>query len=192
MIDTNTADLISRLEDRIVDLQQRLANYEKPSKRAPVVDRHPDGRTTVSALRHPAILPTTDELRRLEEIVYRAYPKLKAGADSDSFRASFYRLAYTRRADKPDTKRDLEWWVDQAEDWLKAQHYYPSRPAIQSFVAAAVAMGDIAFSDPSRFPSMRLGITALPQFEPLPGRWRAILESNQAPRPVPDPYVLTR
>lgn len=181
MIDTDTADLIGRLEDRIVDLERRLAKYENPSKPAPVGDRHPDGHTTVSVLKHPAILPTAKELSRLEDIVYRAYPKLKAGGDSDSFRASFYRLTYTRRADSPDTKRDVEWWVYQAEDWLKAQLYYPSRPAIQSFVAACIAMGDIAFTDPSRFPSMRLGITALPQLEPLPGRWRHVLESGRAP-----------
>jgi hypothetical protein len=83
-----------------------------------------------------------------------------------------------------DTKRSLDWWVDQCEDWLKAQGYYPTRPATQSFVAARIAMGDIAFSDPSRFPSMSLGITALPQFEALPGRWKGVLASNQAPWPV--------
>jgi hypothetical protein len=47
-------------------------------------------------------------------------------------------------------------------------------------------MGDIAFTDPNRFPSMRVGITGLPQFKPLPGRWRTILESNQVPLPIAD------
>jgi hypothetical protein len=99
-------------------------------------------------------------------------------------RAAFHRLTYTRRAEKLDTKRSLDSWLDQAEDWLKAQEYYPSRPATQSFVAACIAMGDIAFTDPSQFPNMRLGLTALPQFEALPGRWREVLASNQAPFPV--------
>jgi hypothetical protein len=115
MIDTDTADPIGRLEDRIVDLERRLAQYEKPSKQAPATDRYPDGHVTMSVPQHPAILPTSAELRRLEEIVYRAYPRLQAGGDPDSFRASFYRLTYTRRADKPDTKRDIDWWVDLAE-----------------------------------------------------------------------------
>jgi hypothetical protein len=130
------------------------------------------------------VLPTADELRRLEEIVLRAYPKLQAGGDPNSFRAAFHRLTYTRRAERLDTKRSLDFWVDQCEDWLKAQGYCPWRPAIQSLVAAAIAMGDITFTDPSGFPSMRLGLTALPQFEPLSGRWREVLASNQAPVPV--------
>jgi hypothetical protein len=83
-----------------------------------------------------------------------------------------------------DAKRSLDFWVDQCEDWLKAQNFYPSRPADQSFVAACIAMGDIAFSDPRRFPSMSLGITALPQFEALPGRWRAVLASGRVPEPI--------
>jgi hypothetical protein len=33
---------------------------------------------------------------------------------------------------------------------------------------------------------MNLGMTTLPQFEPLPGSWRAILESNQVPLPIAD------
>jgi hypothetical protein len=45
-------------------------------------------------------------------------------------------------------------------------------------------MGDIGFSDPSKFPSMELAITGITEFQVLPGRWRAILESNQAPRQV--------
>jgi hypothetical protein len=167
-------DRTADLESKIADLERRLEKYERPSKPAPAYERYPDGHVTLSAPHHPAILPAADELRRLEEIVYRAYPKLKAGGAPNSFRASFYRLTYTRRADRIDTKRDIGWWVDMAEDWLKAQHYHPSRPADQSFVAADVAMGDIEFSDPDKFPNMRLGITSLPQLEPLPGRWRAV------------------
>jgi hypothetical protein len=95
-----------------------------------------------------------------------------------------HRLTYTRRAERLDNKRSLDFWVDQCEDWLRAQNYYPSRPADQSFVAACIAMGDIAFSDPRRFPSMSLGITALPQFEALPGRWHEVLASGRVPEPI--------
>jgi hypothetical protein len=42
------------------------------------------------------------------------------------------------RAEKLDTKHSLDWRVGEAEDWLKAQHYYPSRPATQSFVAVSM------------------------------------------------------
>jgi hypothetical protein len=184
MTQTATADLIGRLEDRIVDLERRLAQYEKPNKTAPAASPYRDGNVTISTIKYPVVLPTADELRRLEEIVLRQYPKLRAGSDPASFKAAFLRLSYTCRAEKLDTKRSLDWWVDQCEDWLKAQNSYPSRPATQSFVAACVAMGDIAFSDPSRFPSMQLGITALPQFEALPGRWRAVLESGRVPEPI--------
>jgi hypothetical protein len=137
-------------------------------------------------VRNPVVLPTADELRRLEEIVLSQYPKLRAGGDPASFKASFHRLSYVRRAEKIDTKHSLDWWVGEAEDWLKAQHYYPSRPATQSFVAAVIAMGDIGFSDPNKFPSMELAITGITEHHALPGRWRAILASNQVPLPIAD------
>jgi hypothetical protein len=89
-------------------------------------------------MKNAVVLPTADELRRLEEIVDRAYPKLRAGGDSNSFRAAFFRLTYTRRAERLDTKRSLDFWVDQAEEWLKAQGYHPSRPATQSFSPPAL------------------------------------------------------
>jgi hypothetical protein len=41
-------------------------------------------------------------------------------------------------------------------------------------------------SMPSKFPSMDLAITGITELQALPGRWRAILESNQAPLPVAD------
>jgi hypothetical protein len=184
MNQTTTADLIGRLEDRIVDLERRLAQYEKPNKTASAASPYPDGGVTISTIKYPVVLPTADELRRLEEIAMRQYPKLRAGSDPASFKAAFFRLSYTCRAEKLDTKRCLDWWVDQCEDWLKAQGYYPTRPATQSFVAAAIAMGDIAFSHPSRFPSMSLAITALPQFEALPGRWHEVLASGRVPEPI--------
>jgi hypothetical protein len=182
MIDRTSTDVIGRLEARVVELEKRLAKYENPS--IPVVNPHPDGHTTISHVKNPVVLPTPDELRRLEEIALRQYPKLRAGSDPASFRASFHRLSYVRRAEKPDTKHSLDWRVGEAEDWLRAQHSYPSRPALQSFVAAAIAMGDIGFSDPNKFPRMELAITGITEFQALPGRWRQVLESGQAPRPV--------
>ena len=124
MTQTTTADLIGRLKDRIVDLERRLAQYEKPNKTAPAASPYRDGNVTISTIKYPVVLPTADELRRLEEIVLRQYPKLRAGSDPASFKAAFFRLSYTCRAEKLDTKRCLDWWVDQCEDWLKAQGYY--------------------------------------------------------------------
>jgi hypothetical protein len=176
----NAAARIAKLESRNIDLEKRLAKYEKPQRPAPSA-AFPGGHTTISHVKNPVVLPTADELGRLEEIVLRAYPRLRAGSDPASFKASFHRLTYVRRAEKLDAKHSLDWWVGQLEDWLRAQQYYPSRPAIQSFVAAAIAMGDIGFSDPNKFPNMEMGITGITEHHALPGRWRAILESNQAP-----------
>jgi hypothetical protein len=118
MTQTATADLIGQLEDRIVDLERRLAQYEKPNKTAPAASSYPDGNVTISTIKYPVVLPTADELRRLEEIVLRQYPKLRAGSDPPSFKAAFFRPSYTRRAKNLDTKRSLDWWVADAEDWL--------------------------------------------------------------------------
>jgi hypothetical protein len=175
-------DALAHSDAKIERLEAEVARI-RPKPVVPAAS-YPDGHTTLAYLQNAVVLPTADELRRLEEIVLRAYPKLRAGGDSNNFRAAFHRLTYARRAEQLDTKRSLDFWLGQCEDWLTAQSYYPSRPATPSFVAAAIAMGDIAFTDPSQFPSMKLGITALPQFEPLPGRWREVLASNQAPVPV--------
>jgi hypothetical protein len=131
---------------RIAALEAELARIRpKP----PTAVLHPDGHVTVSTVKSRIVLPTLDELHRLEEIVLRVYPKLRAGGDPNSFRAAFHRLTYTHRAEKLDTKRSLDFWLGQCEDWLTAQSYYPSRPATQSFVAAAIAMGDIAAEIPN-------------------------------------------
>jgi hypothetical protein len=182
MVTTSDDARVAALKAENAALRAELERWRPPP--VPGAVTYPDGHTTISTVKNRIILPTADELRRLEEIVYRTYPKLKAGGDSNSFRAAFFRLTYTRRAERLDNKRSLDFWVDQCEDWLKAQNYYPSRPADQSFVAACIAMGDIAFSDPSRFPSMSLGITALPQFEALPGRWHEVLASGRVPEPI--------
>jgi hypothetical protein len=190
MVTDMPPDTLTELQRVIVEKDARITVLEaelqrlRPPSLFPTAASYRDRQTTVAYMKNAVVLPTADELRRLEEIVLRAYPKLQAGGDPNSFRAAFHRLTYTRRAERLDNKRSLDFWVDQCEDWLKAQGYHPSRPAIQSFVAATVAMGDIEFTDPSRFPSIRLGITALPQFEALPGRWRQVLESGQAPTPV--------
>jgi hypothetical protein len=182
MATTSDDARISALERENAALRAEIERLRPPPARAAAP--HPDGHTTVAYMKNAVVLPTAEELRRLEEIVYRAYPKLKAGGDSNSFRAAFHRLTYTRRAERLDAKRSLDFWVYQCEDWLKAQGYYPTRPATQSFVPACVAMGDILFTDPSRFPSMSLAITALPQFEALPGRWHEVLASGRAPEPI--------
>jgi hypothetical protein len=192
MTDAATAELVGRLEAKVIELERRLARYEKSDNPVRPVSPHLDGHVTVSTLQYKVVLPTWDELRRLEEIVLRQYPKLRAGGDPSSFRASFHRLSYVRRAEKLDTKHSLQWRVGEAEDWLKAQHYYPSRPATQSFVAAAIAMADIGFSDPVKFPSVELALTGITEFQALPGRWKQVLSSGQAPLPVPEPYVVIR
>jgi hypothetical protein len=89
MNQTTTVDLIARLEDRIVDLERRLAQYETPHKTAPAASPYRDGNVTISTIKYPVVLPTADELRRLEEIVLRQYPKLRAGSDLTSFKAAF-------------------------------------------------------------------------------------------------------
>jgi hypothetical protein len=146
------AHLIVQLKDNQPTLchsVEGVCKKSKPLSGVQTIDRKKRNRHEMPGGRSPepnaVVLPTKNELRRLEDIVYRTYPRLKAGGDSDSFRAAFHRLTYTRRAERLDAKRPLDFWVDQAEDWLKAQGYYPSRPATQSFVAACVAMATLHF-----------------------------------------------
>jgi hypothetical protein len=115
---------IRELENEVAALHAKIERLRP--RPVPAAASYPDGRTTISTVKNRIILPTMDELHRLEEMVHRAYPKLRAGGDSDSFRAAFHRLTYAWRAERLDAKRSLDFWVDQAEDWLKAQGYYIS------------------------------------------------------------------
>jgi hypothetical protein len=107
----NDDDRLAALEAENRALRAELERRRPPP--VPAAVSYPDGHTTVSTVKNRIILPTMDELHRLEEIAYRAYPRLKAGGDSNSFRAAFHRLTYTRRAERLDNKRSLDFWVDQ-------------------------------------------------------------------------------
>ena len=69
---------IAALERENAALRAEVERLRPPP--VPAAVSYPDyGHTTISTVKNRIILPTRDELHRLEEMVYRAYPKLKAG-----------------------------------------------------------------------------------------------------------------
>jgi hypothetical protein len=68
---------LAERDARIERLEAELKRLRPPP--VPAALSFPDGHTTISTVKNRIILPTRDELHRLEEMVYRAYPKLKAG-----------------------------------------------------------------------------------------------------------------
>jgi hypothetical protein len=80
---TDDAARIADLERENAALRAGIERIKPPP--VPAAVSYPDGHTTVAYMKNAVVLPTADELRRLEEIVYRAYPRLKAGGDSQAF-----------------------------------------------------------------------------------------------------------
>jgi hypothetical protein len=185
---------------RIKELESKLERLRPPSPppNAPEPNRHRDGAVTVTLERVPLALPSESDLRKLLAIVTREFPQLKPKLDPRwierdereyfaSFRSAFFWLNYVIRADAIDKKRDAEFWMALGEQWLRAQQFSHCTLQINTLTAAVVSLGDIPYAPLDQFPSgLRFGLTGFTAPQCLPGRWREVLRSGQAPLPVPD------
>jgi hypothetical protein len=198
MIDESAAR-IAALESEVERLRDELARYRPPPVVAkPASNPYPDGHVSITTVRTPIALPADNDLRRLMTIVTNRFPQLKPKVDTRwaeqqetehfaSFRAAFFWLSFVIRGDGIDRKRDAEYWMAMGEQWLRAQQFNPRNLQINSFTAAVVAQGDILFAPLDRFPyGLAFALTGFTAPQCLPGCWRAILESNQAPLPIAD------
>jgi hypothetical protein len=190
---------IAELGQRVAVLEDWAAELRRPvpaSVAAPPRKAEPDGVRIFHPQDRPAIeLPNDQQMCQLAEIVLAKYPKL--GPDTSNARwrdmnveefhrgfcASFRRIASLNRTDEFNTKRGIRHFVDEAEDWYRAQGQ-PTDIRWPCYLAAAIAAGDVPFVlDGGPFVGLRLdGIG-----RPATAAWRDILQGRALRAPSPPP-----
>jgi len=166
----------------------------KPLPPSPVKISHPVSKVS---------LPTPDEGRRLCEIIWQHYPKLRPGRGEEEeffaqFSAAIRFVQHTGRRRTVDRERALGWWLDTSRDWI-AQHRIGGLPISgMALVVAIIAAGDVPFSDPEE-PGFVVGLQFGGGGVPSTDFWRRVLagtllEATPAlhPMPLPAPSRIVR
>ena len=157
-----------------------------------------DPRPTISYPddRAPIAIPDDRQLERLAEIVVACYPELGPDLSRQhprwhdqiladwhrGFRASFRRIAALNRTDEFNLKRDIRYFVDEAEDYLRLRGQ-PVDIRWPCYAAACVAQGDIMFSISPPLVGLRFdGGGRAPT-----AAWKKILQGRALREPSPPP-----
>ncbi|HXR23787.1 MAG TPA: hypothetical protein VN742_00400 [Candidatus Binataceae bacterium] len=194
-VDARIAELEAQVATQateIADLRSRL-----PAPRivtAPVEDG-----VTIT---HPSpissyIAPSEKELERLYAGVFARHPGLEPTfvgkfADEDfahhfkSFRGAFTRIGFLGRADVPDQKRYLNFWIDEADDWLRSHRMNDGNTGAGYFVAA-IAHGDVPYSLSDAFGNRAAVGLRTWGGKPATDAWRRVLK-GEILAPTPGKY----
>lgn len=160
---------MTNLEQRVIELERQVAQLTElhqaelavkavaPRPRA-IDDR--GVRITYLAEPNAFQMPGEDDLKTLYEIVLNRCPYLCPSKqtrpfiddnDRDGFKDfcnSFLRLGNLGRADKPNQKLALSWWLQECGDWLSPRSL-PKISKADAFLAAVIAHGDIPYVAPA-------------------------------------------
>jgi hypothetical protein len=182
-------------DQEIVALKARLATLEAASKSSPQ-SRHVKPAAEEQGVRiyTPAArrieLPSETELKALLGLILAAYPKMGPDLSNvrwasqeetqyfSDFGYSFRALAHMPRAAAPDSKYYLSFWAGEASAWLRSQGSNVDLPSGGSFMAAALAHGDIPYTPPFNDEAPVLLGLARGDADPV-SRWRDVLSSHQ-------------
>jgi hypothetical protein len=196
------------LKKEVASLRETCASLEKqvaalkaskpPAENGSARETHATERRGVTITRMPDrnaafVMPSGDELRRLQEIVIARYPQLAShlqppGEAFDGFRCAFLRIGHLGR-DKLNDKLALVTWIDDAAVWLRDNQVYPNRVTVRDFVCAVLAHGDIDYISMDRFPfdCSAFGLRRDSTGRPATDGWRAVLATGRLRDPVPLP-----
>jgi hypothetical protein len=182
-------------ESDIVALNAKLGFRKVKPLAASVLAETEGARIVHPVERAPIALPTDDELLKLRDVVFGAYPTLRpwtpgsnsAFQDEQDFKrqfaAAFTFVAHLGRTDEVDKKQSVSWWADEAAEWWRQRG---SRQNVggSAFLAACVAAGDVRFQRSDQFGN--LWAVALVRFggtTPKKEAWRDVL-GGQLLRPL--------
>jgi hypothetical protein len=176
MLDTTLiATQIAALEAEVADLKRRVPAVRR------VVPVPPIEQGTVVAYPHDTVfaMPPAADLLALHRVVLARFVQLRLDPSWRSeqearqeFAAAFRALGSMRRADALDQKHATTFWIDRAEDVLRAAGA-PDMFTLQSFTAALIAHGDVLYSDLGTFPYVAFGLGL--GGRAAGGAWRKVL-----------------
>jgi hypothetical protein len=182
---------IAEMRRAIADLQHRVRELERRPVTIPRAAPQPAENGVRIGTMTPAILsdlPTVEQASQLCEIVWLKFPALRpARIDSDyasSVRMALAAIGALGRAAVPDKGKAWTWWVDEAEEVLRAGAGITKSFESTVFATACVAACNVPFtawSGTDRGPILGL---SMDYAHPVQPAWRELLAGEV---PVPDP-----
>jgi hypothetical protein len=192
---------LEALEAALAEQQAKTANFEAeiatlkaqvappaPVKSAPKPVEEEGARISYPAPVSNFIMPSSTELKQLLSIVLRKFPQLapdmtdrwSQNNEADfarKFAAAFKAIGQMHRTEKPDRKRYASYFVDHAEDLLRAQG--ASAEIGPAFLPACLAHGDVPISD-WRIDgvALELGLNIYRIGRPATDAWKRVLATG--------------
>jgi hypothetical protein len=142
-----TDDRIAALEAKIAAAQAELAEI-KSGKAAPPPPPPRDEVRIVQVLDERTDLPNLKEMQRLFSVVRTRVPEEKTHDPDRPFRgfcAAFRYVSNCGRIAAPNGKLGLGYWCDDMKTWLRARNAMTIDVTGASFIAAALASGDVLY-----------------------------------------------
>jgi hypothetical protein len=191
------AEQIAVLQAQVAELKSRLDAKDAPPAPVKIPPKPPVEAEGAQIFYPPQrsnfVMPSTNELRRLRDIVFMKFPRLNVTDgmvfrgdneqnEAEYFRqfcASFRALGALHRTEKPDRKRYVSYWIDHCEAWLKTVGAPTSITGLP-FLAAALSHGDVPFAGLFSDGCVpELGLNAFGIGKPPRDAWRQVLATGR-------------
>jgi len=154
---------------------------------------------TTAAKQAPGfVMPTAEELKRLDKIVVNNLPRFAIQPDENPderfklFRNAFWAVGQLGRLPtlERENAKSSGWWADHCSQMLQRAGAYPFDIASGMFAFAVLAHADIAHSIGPRYPyDVSYGLTMGTSHRMASDQWRGLLESGKTLQPAHPPVI---
>jgi hypothetical protein len=185
------AEQIVALQAQITELKARFDAKDAPPAPVKIAVKPLEDEGTRVSYPTPVstfVMPSSSELKQLCDIVLRKFPRLAPDmsdrwADNNEvkfakqFAAAFRAVGMMHRADKPDKKHYVSYFIDHGDDLLRALG--PSAEIGPAFLPACLAHGDVPISD-WRLDGvvLEIGLNIFRIGRPATDAWRRVLSTG--------------
>jgi hypothetical protein len=184
-----TTTTVAELKAEAARLNARIAELES-GKSAPAPEPRVEGSRVIPLLSERTDgMPNLREMERLFSTVKALSPWPSALVDKyddtrplRGFSSCFRWLANMPRADRPNGKVALSYWLDVARGWLRARNAMASDLDVNALILAALACGDIPYcpGNPQLGVVWEIGILEFGGKAADVTAWRRILKEGAA------------
>jgi hypothetical protein len=181
-------DRLAELEARALALNAEIAAL-KAGKAVPPPPARDELRIVAINDERSDGLPNLKEMEKLYAAVRNLSPwpemlrdRYDDGRPFRAFSSTFRWLMNVQRADRPNGKVALSYWLDTARAWLRARNSVASDLGVNALVLSAFAAGDVCYcrGDPALGCLWELGLLEHGGRPADPTAWRRILTQGAA------------
>jgi hypothetical protein len=145
---------------------------------------------TVMPPASPLVMPSDDQMSKLQELVYRLRPDLDLRSDESfrhldharEFKRAFWAVGVMGRRAEPDDGKAFSYWASHAKNLLE-ERGIDCDVLTNVLLAAALAHGDVPHGRNA------LGLTHAHTGAPASDAWRGVLSRAALRPPVADPLA---